>query len=251
MKEFLQELAKQKSSLLILAGVLLFLLGITNGIQTGTTSITIEPTYRILSIITGSLLVLIGIVFIWRDYSDANPKNNISDDYSSQATAIPTLLEKASQIDAIGYSLRTLIHSRQHQLAKAVINGASVRLIVIDPKGKAIQVMEGIKPTTGVAEDIRRSLGIAKKNILEESKQSVRGKFEIRVIDWIPSCSLLILDATAENGWMEIGVFPPNYKKTVGHKLYIHFTRKKDKIHFDEYVGEFNDLWEMAEPYEH
>jgi hypothetical protein len=251
MKEFFQELVKQKSSLLILAGMLLLLLGITNGIQMGTTSITIEPTYRIVSIIIGLFLVLTGIVFIWKDSSYAKPQNNISNNYSGQAATIPMLLEKASQIDAIGYSLRTLIHSRQHDIAKAIINGASVRLIVIDPDGKSIQVMEGIKPTTGVAEDIRRSLNIAKKNILEESKQSIRGKFEIRVIDWIPSCSLLVLDATTENGWMEIGIFPPNYKKAVGHKLYIHLMKKKDKIHFDEYAVEFNELWEMAKPYEH
>jgi hypothetical protein len=250
MKEFFQELLKQKASLLIIAGILFLILGITSGLHTGTVSLSIEPAYRILSIISGFILITIGIVLAWKDSSDSTPSEYRKGKYSTKGDELSLLIEKASHVDALGYSLRTLIHNGQNNLINAVKGGASIRLIVIDPDGKSIQVMKAIKPETGIAKDIIRSLEIAQIKIQEQVQQSAVGRFEIRVIDWIPSCSLLILNSSSDNALMEVGYFPPNYKKTVGHKLHLYFSKKKDKAQFDEYLEEFNELWAMAKPYE-
>jgi hypothetical protein len=226
------------------------LLGITSGLQAGTFSISIEPAYRVLSIVSGLLLILIGIILAWKDSPESNTKIDKSEKYATKGDELSLLIEKASQIDALGYSLRTLIHNGQNHLVNAIKKGASVRLIVIDPDGKAIEMMKAIKPETGIAKDIIRSLEIAQIKIQEQIQQSPVGRFEIRVIDWIPSCSLLILNSSSDDALMEVGYFPPNYKKTVGHKVHIYFSKKKGKVQFDEYVKEFDELWAMANPYD-
>ena len=252
MKEFFQELVKQKSSMLILAGILLLLLGITSGLQAGTVSVSVEPAYRIVSIILGALLVLIGIVLAWKDSSEPKSIDDVigKDKYSGKGDELRGVIEKSTQIDALGYSLRTLVHNRQNSIVDAVKKGATVRMLLIDPDGKSIEVVQGIKPQTGIKKDIIRSLEIAQIKIQDQIKQSSVGRFEIRVIDWIPSCSLLILNGTTEDGWMEVGYFPPNYKYAVGHKVYVQFSKKKEKSRFDDYYEEFNDLWATAKPYE-
>ena len=253
MKEFFQELVKQKSSMLILAGMLLLLLGITSGLQAGTFSVAVEPAYRIVSIVLGALLILIGIVLAWRDSSEAKSTDGVKgkDIYSGTGDEMREMIEKSSQIDALGYSLRTLIHARQNSIVNAVKKGATVRLLLINPDGKSIEVMQAIKPQTGIKKDIVRSLEIAQLKIQDQIKRSAAvGRFEIRVIDWIPSSSLLILNGTTEDAWMEVGYFPPNYKFVVGHKVYVRFSKKKEKSRFDDYYEEFNDLWATAKPYE-
>jgi hypothetical protein len=56
-----------------------------------------------------------------------------------------------------------------------------------------------IKLETGAAKDILRSLEIAQTKIQDQNKHSAgAGSIEIRVIDWIVSCSLLILSGTTE-----------------------------------------------------
>ena len=252
MKEFFQELVKQKSSMLILAGILLLFLGITNGLQAGTVSVSVEPAYRIVSIVLGTLLILIGIILAWKDSSETQSMDDTKgkDKYSSKSDELRELIEKSSQIDALGYSLRTLIHNRQNSIIDAVKKGAIVRLLLIDPDGKSIEVMQKIKPQTGIKKDIIRSQEIAQLKIQDQIRQSTLGRFEIRVIDWIPSCSLLILNGNTEDGWMEVGYFPPNYKYVVGNKVYVHFSKKKETSRFDDYYEEFNDLWATAKTYD-
>ena len=80
MKEFLQELVKQKSSMLILSGIFLLLLGITSGLQTEKFSIAVEPAYRIVSIIFGTLLILIGVILAWKDSSRHKPIERMDED---------------------------------------------------------------------------------------------------------------------------------------------------------------------------
>lgn len=250
MKEFFIDIAKQKSSLPILLGVLLVIIGISSGIQWGENSLTIEPAYRITGISIGALLVVVSFVFNWNDLSVHRQKSNQK---SVGALADHSIIDrssflKVSQIDVLGYSLRNFIHNNQQTLVEAVLNGASIRLIVIDPDGNAIKLVEGIKPKTGLADDVRRSLQIS-GNILEDSKASIRGKFEIRVIDWIPSCSLTILNPMNEDGWLEVGIFPPNYKRVAEKKAYIQFSKKENENWFTEYLNEFNDLWIISKPY--
>ena len=124
MKEFFQELVKQKSSMLILAGILLLFLGITNGLQAGTVSVSVEPAYRIVSIVLGTLLILIGIILAWKDSSETQSMDDTKgkDKYSGKSDELRELIEKSSQIDALGYSLRTLIHNRQNSIIDAVTN---------------------------------------------------------------------------------------------------------------------------------
>jgi len=252
MKEFTEVITKQKSNFLLLLGVLLVVFGISNGIQVGENSLKIEPAFRVTGIVIGVLLIIVGIILNWADavVSQGKSKTKSFGILANQSVVARESFLKVSQIDVMGYSLRNFIHNNQQTLIQAVMNGASIRLIVIDPNGKSIEVIEKIKPRTGLADDVRRSLQIS-KNIIDESKETIRGKYEIRIIDWIPSCSLTIFNASSEDGWMEVGIFPPNYKKIAEKKAYIQFSKKENENWFVEYASEFNDLWNVARPYEH
>jgi hypothetical protein len=252
MKELFGDIAKQRSSLPIFLGVVLVLFGISSGVKWGENSLTIEPAYRITGIVIGGILIFVGFILNWSEslYFKQKPKNDSVGSLASQSVVVRSSFLRVSQIDVLGYSLRNFIHNNQQTLVQSILNGASIRLIVIDPDGEAIKLIEGIKPSTGLADDVRRSLQIS-NNIIEDSKESVRGKFDIRVIDWIPSCSLTILDASSDNGWIEVGIFPPNYKRVAEKKAYIQFAKKENESWFVEYTSEFNDLWNIAKPYKY
>lgn len=252
MKEFLEAITKQKSSLPLFFGVVLVVLGISSSIKWGGNTLSVEPAYRITTIVIGALLILLGVVLlVWGDGLSIGqrPGRVALEHIPSQGKKMQASLSKATQIDGFGYSLINFIRNNKRTLTEAVKNGATLRLVVIDPNGKSVEVMKNIKPTTGITEDVSRTLKIA-KSIQAESKESIRGKLEIRVIDWIPSCTTIILDGATDHGWMEIGFFPPSYKKVTDSKAYLQLSRKVDKDWFDEYANAFNDVWEMAKPCE-
>ena len=79
-------------------------------------------------------------------------------------------------------------------------------MLIVNPNGEAINIMKKISPKGSHVENVNFSLRSA-GTIARKSKNSVKGVIELRLIDWIPSCSLIITDPNGEKGRVILGIY--------------------------------------------
>ena len=261
MKEFFQEIAKQKGIVLIIIGVILLIFGASNGIQIGQNALSMNPTYQVVIMVVGGLIILLGAILTAREnIATSQPQNSLGkeigsgflkklDHFYGESITIKKELAEATQIDIMGYSLISFLLAYSDAIIQAVLKGAKVRMIVINPKGKVIEVMRDLSPKTGIQDDIQRSLHSA-SSIQNKSRASLKGSVEVRLIDWIPSCSLIITDPEKENGLIRIGIFTPHYKSSSDKRAFMKLAPKREKYWFDIYAEQFELLWAEALPYD-
>jgi hypothetical protein len=257
MQEFLQEIAKQKGILLVVIGVLLLIVGTASGIQLGQNSLSVNPAYQIVIIVVSGLLILIGAIFTIKEnaFVAVPPKKSTSkevlkslDYLYSQSTAIKKDFIGASQISILGYSLTSFMPAYSDALAQAINNGARVRILLLNPSGESVKIIKKINPASSEIENIHLSL----QRIVEvarKSKNSIKGSIEVRLIDWITSCSLIITDADKEKGKVVMGIYTPHYSSPTDKRLHLVLTPLNEKDWFDLYVDQFDLLWSDAKPY--
>lgn len=77
MKEFFQEIAKQKGIVLIIIGVILLIFGASNGIQIGQNTLSMNPTYQVVIMVVGGLIILLGAIMTVRENIATSQSQNV------------------------------------------------------------------------------------------------------------------------------------------------------------------------------
>jgi hypothetical protein len=261
MKEFFQEIAKNKGLVLVIIGVVLLIFGAASGIQIGQNSLAINPTYQIMIILVGGFLILAGVTLIVLENVTPNRGQIVLgkktesgflkklDEFYGESITIKKELAEATHIDIMGYSLISFLLAYRESIVQAVLKGAKVRMIVINPDSKVIDIMRDLSPSTSIRSDIQRSIHSA-TYVANKSKTSLKGDILVRLVDWIPSCSLIITDPEKEIGIIRVGVYTPHYKSPSDNRVFMKLSQKKEKYWFDIYAEEFELLWAESKPYE-
>ncbi len=261
MKEFFQEIAKNKGIVLAILGVIVLIFGAASGIQIGQNSLSINPVYQTTIMLVGGFLILLGVILtVLENVTTSRAQISLGrktesgflkklDEFYGESVTIKKELAEATQIDLMGYSLISFLLAYSDAIVQAVLKGAKVRMIVINPNSKVIEVMRDLSPKNSIQNDIQRSLHSA-SSITNKGKGSLKGGIEVRLIDWIPSCSLIITDPEKESGVIRIGVNTPHYTSSSDKRAHMVLSPKKEKYWFDVYTEEFELLWAEAKLYE-
>lgn len=161
------------------------------------------------------------------------------------------LLQSAEQVDVIGYNLTSFLDEFRGKIIEQVQKGTKVRVIVVDPNSLAREMMYKHSTLHLYDKDIIQTFGFV--NYINDglSRKGQKKKFEFRVIDWIPSCSLIIVDANKSTGIMNVKVNTPSYRTPkYESRLHLIFTQTEQPKWFEFFAKQFNELWEYSYPWD-
>lgn len=254
MKEFFQELVKQKSAILILAGILFLLLGITNGLQAGTVSVSVEPTYRIVSIVLGTLLILTGIILAWRDSKEpsstrsgkhlVSPSNEITVLKPERTLLSDFYLEQAgssSNIDIIALTLQSALENfSEAKFIQWIRDGKHIRILMLSPFSAAAKIRsrEEASDEDFLPNKIMIQIKALKRLFTRAEKelkgQNYTGSLEVRLYDGLPYFSYFHTDKA-----MMMGLYYTHLPGLQSEALLIN---EKSSIHA-KMCSHFDNIW--------
>ena len=267
MNQFFQELLKQRTSMLIVAGFLLLLLGITGGLQTETVSVSVETAYRIVSLIAGTLLMLTSMILAWKDSSEArsieSTKGKAKDSDTGEAALATTrpgcditvlasershlsqyYLEQAGSaaaIDIIALTLQTALENfGEDKFIQWIQAGKNIRILMLSPASTAAKTRsreessnEDFLPSK-ITEQVKALKRLHSRVERELKSQDYRGSLEVRLYDDLPYFSYFHTDKV-----MVMGLYYVHIRGLQSEALLID---AKSSIHA-KMNDHFNALW--------
>ncbi|MBI5932401.1 MAG: hypothetical protein HY867_01735 [Chloroflexi bacterium] len=253
MSDIVQALIKRSSVFIIITGVILLVIGASNGINFGTFSFQLSNQITQWVIIaTSLLLIFVGIYWETKSnkFSFGSSKSFglfTSDTDTFANLKIDAQIATAKSIELLGYNLKSLLQELREPLAKAVVRGASVRIILVDIESNVTQEMfkqHSNRPHLMLPEwvtalehigDIQKMLQVATK---------LNGKLEVKVTDWIPSCNLIIFNSDEDNGLIKVGIHTVTIRQPLTGRLSLILSKKENQNAFEYFAKGFNMLWE-------
>ncbi len=159
------------------------------------------------------------------------------------------ILNGAEKIDVLGITPIGFLTFYREVIIRKVKDGAALRLILLDPTSKASAMLQEVWEYSTLDIDVQRSL-----NLIHEIQETIRqagksrGKFEIRLLAWIPSCTMVIIDSHLSNGKAKIAINNPNYSTSTTSRPHLVLDKINDLVWYAYYSNEFEKLWSQAKP---
>lgn len=154
--------------------------------------------------------------------------------------------ESANRIDLLGYSLSGILYKYHSLIAERVKDGAKVRVLVINPKSHAVDVIKENSDENSFTfeSDLKIALTrmrVANELIVSDTKKT-KGSFEVRLISWIPSCTLVIVNAGSGEGKMTVAINSPSNSQPED-RPYLILDKREHAHWFEYYEKHFDVLW--------
>lgn len=268
MKEFMQEFIKRTSIIVMVIGLLIFLIGVAGQFSIKDFNYAISSEFgRIATIILGIVICGIGVFLIFVEApKKQTQKGKDSEEeivqiknkdialqtenqiLANSETFIAQLLN-AQEIWIEGYSLLRLLMSLREPLSDAVSRGGNLQIILVDPKsngGKLIQEHE----RSDLAGHYNEAIHYAKL-IAEKSQNGGYERVKVKLINWIPSCCMIILNPHAkdESGYIRVAIYPPSYHTSTIKRPNFTLTKKDNEHWYSVFVEQFTQLWNEGKDY--
>jgi len=153
------------------------------------------------------------------------------------------LIANSMDIRLLGYSLITVFSRHSAMLAQRVRDGARLRMIIVDPRSTAGQLIQD-NSNVKYPED----LIIAHVRNVTDITKDAKSRIEIRSLNWIPSCSLILVDPEQSDAHVRVTIYPPYPLAPVSERAHFILSRQEDKRWYYTFINQFEDLWSQAEP---
>jgi len=281
MKDFFVKIAEQTALVLLILGAVLCIFGISGDIRVNNVPwLSIGASGKVASTAIGFSFIILGIYLILRDTLHVKKNEVVPEKYQS-GFLLPSegfgpnpdmtqILTQASTIYILGYSFVGFLGTFNDSLTKAVIGGTCVKIMIINPKKQAIKIIQSevlksklksgiitleeskskaaqkVKKIFRSEEDIEGALSYA-RSIARRSKGVGTGSIEVRLIDWIPSCSMIFLNPEREDGRLILGIYTPYFNLATENRPHVVLTPKKDSHWYKSYLHQFNTLWKESD----
>jgi len=154
-------------------------------------------------------------------------------------------LETARTVDLLGYNLKSLLHGNRELIANAVERGTIVRIILVDIQSSSAQIFRKHtnRPQLLIPDWIASFEHIRDIQQLLEEKPKVNGRLEVRITDWIPSCSLVIINAHEEDGVAKVSIHPLTFRQPSVGRVRLLLEKKRNPEGFEFLTKGFDILW--------
>jgi hypothetical protein len=170
---------------------------------------------------------------------------------------IDSYVQGASQIDLCGVTLVSTINRQFSNLRECLEQGATIRLLIIDPDSLGPQMAAHRVEPADVdyyrtrLEAVLRDIDYLHKSWAEyqmrQSSLSEKGALSARLLPYVPSFGLLSFDANRSNGIAFVEIYPHG----TGHKTQPTFdlTPHRDGMWYEYFVDQFEQMWNSARPW--
>ncbi len=252
MLETFKEIFKRPSIVVIIIGAILLVVGASGNITINDFSLALsEMAARLAVAIFGGLLVILGGYGVWREIVQLKTGNSgefylsTSEDTSQQSFRLEKHLSEARTIDLLGYNLKGMLQNLREPLAQAIINGAILRIILVDITGPTAHLFSehSRRPHLLLSEWTAGLQHIADIREILSKSPKVAGRLEVKVTSWIPSSTLILINANDENGILKAGIHALSFQAFLSNKVSLVIKRKKNEKAFNFFVNGFDILW--------
>jgi hypothetical protein len=145
------------------------------------------------------------------------------------------LLAGKSDVWLLGESFARVLRADKAHLVECIRAGARLRIMILYPEGKACQLILDNLIVKDIQRNIQNALDYC-QDIAKEIHACKKGAIEVRLIDWAPSCSLIILDPKKENGYCRVTIYPPYYSSPISDRAHFILRRGEDNRWYDTLV---------------
>jgi len=155
-------------------------------------------------------------------------------------------LLEAETLDLLGYGLANLLGTFREELAEAITKGTHIRIMILNPSGTAGDLMrEHIVDPDGVADAHKRSARyISDIRTILKSKRRLKGSLDIKLISWIPSCYLTVIDGAKTTGVALIGINSFMIRPSSPRRLNFILRKEQHTEEFYYFTTQYNLLWQ-------
>ena len=161
--------------------------------------------------------------------------------------AFSSRLTHAKTVDLLGYSMAHLLATSKTQLASAIVQGLTARIVLLDPHSTAGRLMAAkVGDFDRVLEPHERSVRYIREIVTMAAAGKANGRVDVKLMPWVPSCYMNIIDAGAATGEALIGLNALSLGPTLPRRLHFMLSKATDGPSFDFFVAQFNELWKSA-----
>lgn len=138
-----------------------------------------------------------------------------------------------------------MLQDLRQPLAQAIIQGAVVRIVVVDITTPSANIFRehSRRPNLLFPEWVAGLQHIKDIQSILSDAPKVSGRLEVKVTSWIPSSNLVVIDANDENGILKAGIHSITFRQPLSDRLSLTIKRKAYPQAFDFYVKGFDMLW--------
>lgn len=171
-----------------------------------------------------------------------------NNDRAKQIFSFNLYLQQAKSVDFLGNNLTTILKGSQNRkdIARAVSQGATVRVLIVDMESEAGKLILGrIRKAYLVEQEWNSSYDyLAEIQGRIHDLGTEKGSFEIKFLNWVPSCSVEIIRCKDGNNHSRVRVNPPSYSYHFSQRRTLLLDSVEHKEHYDYFASFFDHLWE-------
>ncbi|NWG07749.1 MAG: hypothetical protein HXY35_13815 [Chloroflexi bacterium] len=186
-------------------------------------------------------------------------------EYKDWIDEIDTALETAKEVWLLSRTCATFWEDHIQQMKNILDRKGSIRLMLVDPSDGALRMIANsarfmrardlgngqfskvtLYDTPNRLEKLRERVNEFIEYISDYRLQIAKGKLNLRVIDFLPPQTLVIVNGNSKNGVMfvELGAFQSSKRNRPTFFL----QKDKNSTLFSFYMNEFEAMWEDAKP---
>jgi hypothetical protein len=148
------------------------------------------------------------------------------------------------EIRVSGLDCKYVAEANSGRIEEALKRNVKVKIICVDPKGPAAQLIPIIDPRIHDTDHFIKSVNSV-IGTLSKIKSKYPDKFEYRLVPVIPPLSMFIIDPNRKEGLIKFEVYPvPPYGAPDSRP---HFVLSKDDLIWRSYMlRQWDNLWEIG-----
>jgi hypothetical protein len=156
---------------------------------------------------------------------------------------------KAISIYILGMNLRRTLTNYYGMLESKLNDGGILKFLLVDPKSNALPIIADRNYVYRDVEKLEETIESTLETLSQmKSTNSSRGSIEVRVLRYVPSFGLLLLDPELPKGRIRVDIYPYRVPPDTYPSFWVDC--KMNKKWFEFFRNQFYVMWEAAIPYE-
>ena len=159
-------------------------------------------------------------------------------------TSFEKLIAGSNIINLLGYSFVNVLRNRRKLIEKQLHEGVQIKVLLIDPDSIAGGLSSENTIMGDLKHDVKISLSIIRE--LQTEPRKSKGSIEVRLLNWIPSCGLIITDPDHPKGQVWVTIYPIYPSAPLSERPHFVLKRLEEEYWYRVYVHHYEKLWEMG-----
>lgn len=198
------------------------------------------------------LFFLLNRFFLLPDMGSTGGETLLTTDLARETLDLNKRLGSAKSIDLLGYNLSSFLDEFRDKILSCVRRGGGVRILVINPNSAAGSVVKDNSRLESFSRNSDSTNELVHSYMgeqLQKERLPEGARLEFGRVNWIPSCSLVIVDRSLRKGVIKVAVNTPFYRTPRPRgRLNLLLKSSQDRHWFEFFADQFEELWRESVP---